>query len=644
MKNCCKKIIKKLDIFGILVTFHINNDIKYRTIYGGIFTIIFFFFSLGFTIYLGYIFITRKNINFIYSNKIVEKRPYINLTKANFKFGFGIQYQDTALCAIDDFKKYFHYSIILKEWINKDIIIESPFGLKKCDYSDFLNIDNEQFDMNHIDEMFCPILNNSINFTLEGLFTDNYSKFIQMEIKFTEYGMNNFEEIIKRMEDNPIEMVIYFLDSGIDYQNRTNPLPLYINYINRGLDEYFEKTTEIFLSTIEFNNDESLLFNKENKTIDGMFDKSEDSFHFTFYENKSKKNGIGKFFLKVSSKSVILERNYQKFPSFIGQLSGIIEQTFIIILFIMTLIEREDIDNKLIQKMFKMKGSKNYDVNYFLNLFHRDKFNNYIMNLIKIGNLEIDKNFNLNSNDNLKLILNNHSNSNLIPQKNILENQNKFQFSLKYSSCNQQNEKNNIKLINFSHPINLKKTNKNDIKNSEDNFVYDKKSLSNCQLESNYISLQSKNIKDNKIKAEIDFASIDMFSIFYSYICFCLTKYRKRKYELIKKAKNKINYYLEISNYIKGMQEIDLFKYCLFNKDQIIILDYLSKPPFKTNNIKDTYIYEEFENKQVNFEKIGKKEINEIYNSYDKIRNKENISFEDFKLIRLLNAESDYLF
>ena len=85
------------------------------------------------------------------------------------------------------------------------------------------------------------------------------------------------------MQDNPIEMVIYFLDSGIDYQNRFNPLPLYINYINRGLDEYFEKTTEIFLSKIEFNNDESLFFHKDNLTIDGMFDKSEDSFHLLFY-------------------------------------------------------------------------------------------------------------------------------------------------------------------------------------------------------------------------------------------------------------------------------------------------------------------------------------------------------------------------
>jgi hypothetical protein len=392
--NCCKNIIKRLDIFGILVTFHINNEIKYRTIYGGIITIIFFLFSIFYTINLGYPFITRKNINFIYSNKIVEKQPYIDLKKATFNFGFGIQYQSNALPAINDFNNYFNYSIIVKEWIDKDIIIESSFGLKKCNYSDFLNIDYEKFTMNHINEMFCPILNNSINFTLEGLFTDNYSKFIELEIKFTEFGINNLDEIIKRMQDNPIEMVIYFLDSGIDYQNKSNPLPLYINYINRGLDEYFEKTTEIFLSIIEFINDESLFFHKENKTIDTMLDKNEDSFHFTVYKNNSTQNIIGKFILKASSKIIVLERKYQKFPSFIGQLSGIIEEAYIIILFIMNLIEREDIGNKLIHKMFKMKGSDNYDVNYFLNLFHMNKINNHINDLTKITNLEIERNLN----------------------------------------------------------------------------------------------------------------------------------------------------------------------------------------------------------------------------------------------------------
>ena len=59
--------------------------------------------------------------------------------------------------------------------------------------------------------------------------------------------------------------------------------------------------------------------------------------------------------------------------------------------FIVTFIERQAIENKLIHKMLKMKGSKNYDMDYFLNTFHKEKINNNIMDLIKKGNFEIEK-------------------------------------------------------------------------------------------------------------------------------------------------------------------------------------------------------------------------------------------------------------
>ena len=100
MVNCCKCIkmlLKKCNIFGILITFRINNEIEYRSIYGGIGTIIFFIFSIGCTICLGYPFIRLQTIDFIYSNKIIETQPYINLTEAHFNFAFGIQYQNNTL-------------------------------------------------------------------------------------------------------------------------------------------------------------------------------------------------------------------------------------------------------------------------------------------------------------------------------------------------------------------------------------------------------------------------------------------------------------------------------------------------------------------------------------------------------------------
>ena len=642
MGNCCQNTIKQFDLFGILVTFHINSEYRYKSIYGGICTIILILFITGYTIFLGYPFVTRKNINFIYSNKIIENQPYINLTRAHFKLGFGIQYQDTALPAIKDCKKYFDYSIILKEWIGKDDIIEIPFNLKQCDYSDFFNIVNESFDRNHINEMICPVLNKSVNFTLEGLFTDSYTKFLQLKINISDYGLNNIDEVRNFMDKNPIDMVIYFLDSGIDYKNRTTPLPLYINYITRGLDLYFEKTTEIFLSTIEFTNDENLFINNGNVTIDGMFDKSEDSFRYIISRNNLNDRTIGRFILKASSKVVLLYRKYQKLPTFLAELSGIAEEAFLIIFLIVNFIERQSIENKLIRKMFKMKGNKYHEINYFLNLFGNDKSSNKIINLVQKQNLEIEKN-NFNSKEsNLKL--HSHKSSTIILDNYI----NKL-------TDNQTDERDKIDLLNINNKIDSKrindKINNKSIESqlSDENFEYNKRNDYNNNLKKKIkfiTNVYPNKKKENKeiLKAEKDFPLIGVLSTYYTYICFCTNKYQKRKYELIIQSKSKLNYYLEICNYIKGMQEIDLLKYCLFEKEQMIIFDYLAKPPFKIKNkTDDIYIYDEFEKNQITFDKIDKKEINKVYDCYNKIKRKENVTFEDLKLLRLLNAEYYYL-
>jgi hypothetical protein len=91
------------------------------------------------------------------------------------------------------------------------------------------------------------------------------------------------------------------------------------------------------------------------------------------------------------------------------------------------------------------------------------------------------------------------------------------------------------------------------------------------------------------------------------------------------------------------MQEIDLFKYCLFDKEQIYLLDYLAKPPFRINHKEIDCIYNEFEKDQYTFQNIGEKEINKVYEAYNNIRKKEDVTFEDLKLLRLINAEVEYL-
>jgi hypothetical protein len=68
---------------------------------------------------------------------------------------------------------------------------------------------------------------------------------------------------------------------------------------------------------------------------------------------------------------------------------------------------------------------------------------------------------------------------------------------------------------------------------------------------------------------------------------------QKRRYNATKSAEFRIHYYMDIYNFIKKMQEIDLLKYCLFDKDQIMIFDFISKTPFKIGNEGEEIFYKE---------------------------------------------------
>ncbi len=158
-------------------------------------------------------------------------------------------------------------------------------------------------------------------------------------------------------------------------------------------------------------------------------------------------------------------------------------------------------------------------------------------------------------------------------------------------------------------------------------------------------SFSSLNVTLKKKITNLRVFPLTYFKNILSTIFFKCNFLQRERHFAIKNAERKIYFYLNIKNYILKMQEIDLLKYCLFNKDQLILLDFLSIPPINSGNISDknNLIYQEFEMKHQNFKKFGDKEMNDIYKSYHQILDKKQICFEDIKLLRLIRAEVDYL-
>ena len=671
-QKCLKSAIKACDGFGTFITFRINDDIEYKSLIGGCSTILFVIITVIYTTYCCSGFFSRKNADFIFTNKIVQTDPQINLTSSHFNVAFGVQYSEDAMSAIENTSLYFTYKMNIVEWVGDDDLIAYPFSFKQCEASDFYNVVDEAFENNDIGQYICPDFFNKSNFTLEGLYTDYYFKFIELEIRLTEYALSNLDEVEEVMKENPLEMAIFFLDSAIDYENRKDAIPSFINYSYKVIDFDFVKTTEIFISSLEFQNDDNLLFDNSKLTIDAMFDHSLDSFRYVPDRSDQEETLVGKFIIKASPKIIQVNRQYQKFPSFLADLTSLLEEILVLMLLFVNFVERKAVDHKLINKMLKFRGSKYYDIDYLINVFNKDKISNKVTEMIQKQNLKIERKNNVRTTRrSILLLLNNKKTTDTLEYQktpdeaksnDYLRNENNVIYSENNSINNSSNDirhnanKNNKQHLDFNYEIddelnqniqiqsNSLSSKKNSIYYKNDEFINEKKQLSTKTIQG-FDDISSTTIPptiERTNSSKLEYSNMGIMSIIWASMCFWTSKKQKRRHRLISKAEMKIHYYLDIYTYIKKMQEIDLLKYCLFDEDQSTLFKFLSKPPIQLGT-GPLGLYKEFEESQVNYKKLDKPEIDALYHSYKTIRDKEEITFEDLKLLRLVTAEIKFL-
>ena len=676
-RKCIKKFIKSCDAFGTFITFRINDDLEYKSIIGGLSTIFFVLVTLAYIIYCCIGFFGRSNVNLIYTSKVVDKSPFVNLTESKFSMAFGIQFSDPnkekESPAINELKEYFDFSISQIEWVGENSIDTQTYQYRRCETSDFFNKVNESFDTNGLRNLFCPIFEKSSNFSVEGSYTDDFYKYIKIEILLTDKALEIIKNQNNILMNQELEMAIFWLDSAIDYESRTNPIPSYINYSYKTIDYKFLKKTDLYISSLEFEIDDNIIWNNKQKHFDAILDVSVDSFKHIPERNISQNkddNKIGQFVIQASSKVIQVSRSYQKFPSFLADLTSLLEEILVLLLIIVNFVERKAVDHKLIEKMLKFRGSKYFDVGHLIDVFNKDKINNNIMNIIGKQTLNIERKNNIVSKRQSVMILlnkdhlrentekdNNLRNLSIIEESYHTPKNNHDKVSEKITLTNKNNNESeddspqSRKIYNTSQEgqkigstnrYETDELNKNiqihsSCLSSKKNSVYYKQEemleIQNTKQDSN------QSIDQNYI--EFEYPNLNIFDIIWATLCFWSSKKQKRRSKIIDIAEKKIHYYLDIYTYITKMQEIDIMKYCLFDEDQLTLIKFLSKPPVKLGYT-PFGVYSEFENQQKSNHLIGKKEINELFSTYINVRNKDEITFEDLKLLRLVKAEVDF--
>ena len=655
-KNQVKNILKKMDYFGTFLTFRVNEEIEYKSIIGGTFSIIYGLFVILYVTTMSIDFVRRKNINFIYSNKITQN-PFINLSDIQFNFAFGIQFSKSTISAIKESRRFFDYNVSIIEYFSnehitgKSNIIKTEIGTRRCIDTDFPEL-LHHFYLNDLEDMICPIINSTTNFSIEGLYTDNYYKTISIKLSLSKYSIEHYDELEEYLNGTPIEFSLFYKDTAIDYESRKNPLPSYLNYYYKGMDVEFFKVTEIDLSKLEFRNDENLFYEGIKITNKATHSSSRDLFRYINSREVENEYGLCEYIIKCSSQILQLKRIYEKIPEFAANISGIISFTFFIMILIANIIEIKIIDQKLIHKMLKFRGNKNIDVNYFLEKFNHNFQNDFSSNLISENLKPVAKYYSVDLSKKSKIEkpkkkyklkkLNsffelNKINNESIPNKlNKLEEQND-------EINNYENDKSEEKENNLN--FNLDQTS---LKSSERSFKnYKTKTL---DLEKRvFKSPQMRKIKKTEIKTQSpvskknqeDLVKLSLYQIIRNFFCFWCNKSWKRKNKLIKSAEKKINYYMDIITYVKTIQEFELLKEVLFDENTLRLFQFISKPTMKIVN-NDFLCCHHFLKEYIPFKNIGKNEIDQLYQNYKEVL-QEGKSMEQLKLLSFIKGEVNFL-
>ena len=679
-----KKIIKKLDYFGTFLTFRIDEEIEYKSIIGGVFTIMFTIFAIFYVSTMSINFIGRKNISFIYS-KTIHQHPILNLSKVGFNFAFGAQYSKTAVPAIKNSHRFFDYTVNIIETLSDNNIsgksksIITPIGIRKCEQEDFPEL-NEHYQLNGLHFMYCPIFNLSANFSIEGLYTGSYYKYVSIKISLTEYALNNLTELEEYLEQTPIDIAIFYKDTGLNYLNRFNPLPPYLNYYYKGVDTEFYKTSEISFSRLQLSTDEHLFFKRPNTIARPIHSTIHDNFKSIKRRREENENGICEFILHASSVVYDLNRSYQKIPEFAANISGLLGFVFFVLIIMANYIERKAVDQKIIRKMLKFRGNKSIEVDYFVEKFSKnlkinftdmvdkkkkewknhseqlktsDKFYNKNLDLYdtnaNIDNISEDDDIEKNDNNMIKLKKKNsffegmsNINCESIPYK-IEEKKEKIK-KIKKKEKSKEKEKEKVKEKNKKKELKLDISNSN---NSQRKILSKTKTI---DLDTKYFnSKEMKNIKNPDIDLQSpkskyhqeSVVKLNLCQLILNFFCFWCTKKSYKRHMIMKKAVKKVYYYLDILTYVKTVQEFELLKGILFNDINIKLFEFASKPSMKIVNENFIFYHPIF--KELNpFKKIEKDDIDQLYLNYKEILQQEN-TIENVKLLNIIKNDIKFL-
>ena len=447
---------------------------------------------------------------------------------------------------------------------------------------------------------FCFVFENE---TIRGDLDLFVSKYLTIYMYFNSDNETEWEEAksnfsSSNIESNPFQLM--WFDNTVNVDNLVDPVEKIFMTTKLYLDFFQPQELNLYLSKIEFSNDDNIFYpNKIMKNLSFVSSMTKNS--YPKRDNFSKRQLLFKTNLYFSQKVIKIERKYKKLSEFLAAFGSINTNLLIFLTIFVNFINQFWAEQKLMNKLFKFREHMKVNNPNEINLFRANFFKT-----------NVDSN---------------HESTN----KNI-----SFQsFKEDVETIQHQNKE---KPVSFS----LEMTEKKEISTPfEINIETLPRQLSVHRKCSNKSWSDHKIEKGEKLLKEMKKPIVfRCYDILLSPIC-CRSTNLHIKNLLYQKGLKKINNYLDIITYLKKMQEIDLLKYLILDKDQVKLFNFLSMPSISIQFSDSDDYYKEVLNFLVSNVKLDSVELHQLIKSYNSLKNKED--GVNNRLLNLFANEVDHL-
>ena len=359
-----KKILRKIDFFGVNFSFKFNKNETYSTSLGGLFMLIFFIVGLYLGISKFFSFLNRQNFSTIYYTMNISKTEKLVLKDSKASFTFGLECYDDEKYKVNDLFDLTAEFVVYKKFEN-NTFDKTVFSLAthSCNYEDFYNLHNSEFDRLDFTRYLCLDDKDQV---ITGIWDDQIFSYYEFSVVSKHETDENLDNIEDYLFNNDCKLQLYYTDIKIDLENYENPVVPCLDAAFIQLNPTLFIKRNIFFMNQYLIDDDYLfsVLNDDKKHIQmkTLYSRYEEYFLYVgLNRGKTKPHDTYKYarvYIRADTKKTVIKRNYQKLFEFYANATSLLIGLYRLLIIIFNYINNFYAENSLSRRIFFFKNLK----------------------------------------------------------------------------------------------------------------------------------------------------------------------------------------------------------------------------------------------------------------------------------------------